>query len=107
MSCCCELPLNLGCIYKNGGFVDIGFVATQDGVHKLLYTHGGVRMTLRSASIAVGQPVKFPADDLTGDLTYTGVVLNPDGTPFELDDGESVYGCLRWYVEIANYKIEQ
>jgi hypothetical protein len=101
MGCfCCESVYNVGCVPAcEGNFIDIGIEAQEsnEGVFTMVFNFDGIEVST-SATIAKGDPIRFPFDSncMNESYTYTAQIYQADGTLLPLTYDEVTYDCIKF-----------
>lgn len=93
--CCCECHLELGCITDCTNF-DTTLVAAKAGIYILQYKFNGAWLKVKSATLVIGNPIKFDIRNLIPNYIYAAVVYDPDGVLVDITDTLIEYDCLRF-----------
>lgn len=101
MCCCCECPLDLGCV-DPCKCLDTLQVAESDGIYTLKYKFNGATLML-DQKFEKGEKLAFDIANLPGNYTFFAIVENPLCEPVKLVDLIE-YDCLKFKTEqIINY----
>jgi hypothetical protein len=101
MGCCCTKTLHLCKVDSCEGFIDLGVNAVDPGDYVLEVDFAGVTYRVK-ATIAAGQPIKFPANELNEDHVFEGKVFHPNGDRLNIEKNAVVYDCVMFETGIVH-----
>lgn len=96
--CCCTNTLNF-CEQDICGDFDLDIKAQIDGLHKLITSFLGIRITL-SKEFAVDEEIIFSLDGLNESYEYTAELFDPEGTKIIIRKNLIDYDCFKFRTTI-------
>lgn len=93
--CCCECPLNFGCLPMCKELDTLQEVPIGGaGKYKLIYKFNGAVMELSTAELEEGDEITFDISEIVPDYVYTAVIEDPNGENMTLVKDVIEYDCL-------------
>lgn len=94
MACCCDKPLNVGCV-RNCNALEFTSVAPTSGEYTLAFDFLGTEQNV-TATFDAGDLLVFDITPINEHYNFQKVRLYaPDGTQLKFEKDSTIYDCLQ------------